>query len=58
MGLTTATVKSYKTTLQLPLLVTKAIIKPLMGTIDEKICDNDANIIQKKGRPIPIHLQN
>ena len=107
-GQTLATVKTNKTTLQLPLLITKANIAPLMGldwmnwlgialnttTEDVKIHNikldetqrkilklknefkdlfynnteiknlsvkrnlkEDAKIIQQKGRPVPIHLQ-
>ena len=109
VGQTNATVKTNKTTLQLPLLITRANITPLMGldwmkrleiTINSnteaikihniKMDDNEkrilklknefkdlfynnteikdtvvkinlkenANIIQQKGRPIPIHLQD
>ena len=109
VGQTTATVKINETTLQLPLLFTKANITPLMGLdwmkqlqitfsanteeiefhnirLDESETKNiklenefkdlfynnneikdlvvkvslkeDTNIIQQKGRPIPIHLQD
>ena len=109
IGQTNATVKTNTTTLQLPLLITKANITPLMGldwmkwlkiTINSnteaikihiiRMDENDerflklknefkylfynnteikdtvvkinlkenANIIQQKGRPIPIHLQD
>ena len=109
VGQTNATVKTNKTTLQLPLLITRANITPLMGldwmkrleittnsNIEAikihniKMDDNEkrilklknefkdlfynnteikdtvvkinlkenANIIQQKGRPIPIHLQD
>ena len=109
IGQTNATVKTNTTTLQLPLLSTKANITPLMGldwmkrlkiTINSnteaikihniRMNENDkrtlklknefkdlfynnteikdtivkinlkenANIIQQKGRPIPIHLQD
>ena len=109
VGSTEAMVKTNNTTLQLPLLITKANITPLMGldwmkrlaislnTTNENIkihkirmddtekkilklknefkdlfynnteiknlsvkinLKEDANIIQQKGRPIPIHLQD
>ena len=109
IGRTNATVKTNSTTLQLPLLITKANITPLMGldwmkrlkiTINSnteaikihniRMDNNDkrilklknefkdlfynnteikdtivkinlkenANIVQQKGRPIPIHLQD
>ena len=109
IGQTNATVKTNTTTLQLPLLITKANITPLMGldwmkrvkktvksnteaikihnirmdkndkrilklknefndlfynnteikdTVVKRNLKETANIIQQKGRPIPIHLQD